>query len=113
MLVDTFNDLRSRMKASREEDSEVTFSRDDDRRLRVLKRVKDHDVWPGGNRPSYGPALSSKISATREVVLQRRPSDGKICVSQRSDTASDVGLRTFANNAQGYTKALDYYLTMI
>lgn len=113
VLNDMFAKLNKQMKASRQENSRVKFTKEDERHLRALKRVKDQDVWTGGNRPTHGPALSSKVSATREIVLQRRTSDGKICVSQRSDTANDAALRTFANNAQGYEKALAYYMSLL
>lgn len=114
VLQDKFTVLRDKFKSSKSEDGEK-MSRAETMQLRRVKRIKDHDVWAGGNRPSFGPALSTKVSATREVVLQRRLSDGKITVAQRSDSLSpenDTTLRSFPNTEQGYDKALSYYISL-
>lgn len=116
VLNDQFMSLRTKFKEFKTNDGEAP-TKSEMSLMTTLKHIKDREVWEtGGPRaPSYGPALSNRVSATREVILQKRSPDGKIVVAQRSDTLSpgeDSMSRTFANTEQGYQKALTYYISL-
>lgn len=91
------------------------LSKDEMKELKVLRDIKKNDIWEtsGSKVPTYGPSLSSRLSANRELVLFKR-SDGRIVVVQCSDSdnsADDKTLATFANSEVGYNKALDFFIS--
>lgn len=116
VLTDKFLELRNRYKDWKNNNG-PKLTQSEETRLKVLKHIKDQEIWEvaGTRAPFYGPALSNRVSATREIVLQKRSPDGKILVAQRSDTITpgeDTMARTFANTDAGYLKALEYYIAL-
>lgn len=117
VLQDQFQVLRNKKANHLTQEDAEPLTRDENIRLTTLKHIKDRDIWEksGTRTPAYGPALSHRVSATREIVLHKRSPDSKIVVAQRSDTLApneDTLSKSFANTEIGYGKALDYFISL-
>lgn len=115
VLDKRISDLVSKQRESKQEESEIEFTKADATNLKVLRDIRKNDVWEtsGSKVPAYGPSLSARLSANRELVLFKR-TDGRIAVVQCSETngsTTDKTLAIFANSESGYHKALDFFIS--